>query len=81
MSKYSDELRAGRLRLDSRKGQHIFSSPQRQDRFGGPPGLLSIGYRGLFPRVKRPGREANRSPPNSEFKNGGANSPLLHTSS
>jgi hypothetical protein len=28
----------------------IFYIPRRPDRFWGPPSLLSIGYRGLFPR-------------------------------
>jgi len=32
--------------------------------------LLSTGYRGLLPGVKRPGREADHSPPyGDEFKN------------
>jgi hypothetical protein len=44
----------------------IFSSPNRSDRLWGPPNLLSNGYRGtLSPGVKRPGREADRSPPTS----------------
>jgi hypothetical protein len=34
------------------------------------PSLLSNGYQGLFPGVKRPGREADHSPPSSvEVKN------------
>jgi hypothetical protein len=35
----------------------------------------------LSPGVKRPGREADHSPPSSDVKNGGALPPLLHTSS
>jgi hypothetical protein len=42
-------------------GSRIFSSPCRPDRLWGPPNLLSIGYWG----VKRPGREADTSPPTS----------------
>jgi hypothetical protein len=37
----------------------IFSSPRRSDRLWGPPNFLSNGYRW----VKRPGREADHSPP------------------
>jgi hypothetical protein len=36
----------------------------------------------VFPGVKRPGREADRSPPSSaEVKNGGSMPPLPHTPS
>jgi ribosomal protein L37E len=37
-----------RVRVPS--GSRIFSSPRRPDRLWGPLGLLSNGYRGLFPR-------------------------------
>jgi hypothetical protein len=39
----------------------IFYSPRRPDRLGGPPNLLGALSQGL----KRPGREADRSPPSS----------------
>jgi len=41
------------------KVEIFFSSPPLcPDRLWGPPSLLFDGYRGFFPRVKRPGREA-----------------------
>jgi hypothetical protein len=46
----------------------IFSSPHRPDQLWGPPNLLSNGYSGggaLSPGVKRPGHEADHSPPTS----------------
>jgi hypothetical protein len=47
-------------------GSGIFSPPRRPDRLWGPPNLLFNGYRGaLSPGVKRPGREADHSPPAS----------------
>jgi hypothetical protein len=48
------------------RGWELFSSPQRSDRFWGPPSLLSNGYQQLFPwGVKRPGLEADHSLPSS----------------
>jgi hypothetical protein len=41
----------------------IFASPYRPDRLWGLPNLLYIGYRELFPGDKRPGHEADHSPP------------------
>jgi hypothetical protein len=53
------------------RGWNYFSSPPRPDRLWGPPNLLSNGYQRLFLwGVKRPGREADHSPPSSaEDKN------------
>jgi hypothetical protein len=47
-------------------GSRILYSPRRPDRLWGLPSFLSSGYRRLFPGgVKRPGREADNSPPTS----------------
>jgi hypothetical protein len=47
-------------------GSRIFSSLHHPDRFRNPPSLQSNGYWGNFPLgVKRPGREADNSPPTS----------------
>jgi hypothetical protein len=52
-------------------GARFFSSPRRSDMFWGPPSLLSNGYWGLLSRgIKRPGHDADHSPPTSvEVKN------------
>jgi hypothetical protein len=68
-------LRAGRPVFDSLQEQEILSSPQCPDRLWGPPS----GGEALPPGVKRPGREADHSPPSSaEFKSGGAIPLRLH---
>jgi hypothetical protein len=47
-------------------GSRAFSSPRRPDRLWSPPNLLSNGHRGFFLLgVKRPGHEADHSPPAS----------------
>jgi hypothetical protein len=48
----------------------FFSSLLRPDWLWGPPSLVSNGYQGaLTLRVKRPGLEADHSPPsNADFK-------------
>jgi hypothetical protein len=46
-------------------GSIIFPGRRRPNLLWGPPSLLSNGYRGLSPGVKRPGRESDHSPPTS----------------
>jgi hypothetical protein len=51
------------------RGWEFSSSPPRPQRLWGPPSLLSNGYQGaLSLGVKRPGREADYSPPSAEVK-------------
>jgi hypothetical protein len=52
------------------KSWEFFPSPPRPDRLWSPPSFLSSGYQGHSLGVKRPGREADHSPPSSaEVKN------------
>jgi hypothetical protein len=48
--------------FDFRQDQKMFSSPQSPDRLWGQPSLLSNGYGGFSPEVKRLGRKDNHSP-------------------
>jgi hypothetical protein len=52
-------------------GWEFHSSPPSPGRIWSPPSLLCNGYQRFFPyKVKRPGREADHSPPSSaEVKN------------
>jgi hypothetical protein len=43
----------------------IVFSPRRPYRLRGQPKLLYSGYQGLSPRIKRPGRKVDHSPPTS----------------
>jgi hypothetical protein len=43
----------------------IFTSPYLPDRLWRPPNFYTMGTGGTFPGVKRPGCEADRSPPAS----------------
>lgn len=47
----------------SRKGQEMFSPPQHPYRFRGIPSYPFNWFRGSSPKVKRPGREVDHSPP------------------
>jgi hypothetical protein len=61
LSRYSDSLRAGRVRGSNPGGGEIFRT--RPDRPWGPPRLLYNGYRVSFSGVKRPGRGASHPIP------------------
>jgi len=50
--------------------REFFFSLPRPDRLWGPPNLLSNGYQRFIPwGLKRPGREADNSPPSSASLN------------
>ena len=63
-SQYSDRDSSGMVRDPDPAGYNtFFFSPKRPDQFCCPRNLLSNGYWGTFPGVKRPGRDADYSPP------------------
>jgi hypothetical protein len=68
--RYSDWLRAEWPDLIPGRGWDFFSSLPRPDQNWGPPNLLSNWYRGSFSGLKRPGSEADHSPPfSARFEN------------
>jgi hypothetical protein len=78
-SRYGDGIRAERTGFDSQQGQFFTASRQA---LGSTQSLLQWVPEALSPAVKRPGREADHSPPSSvEVYNAGAMSPLSYTSS
>jgi hypothetical protein len=75
VSRYSNGLQARQPEFDSQQGHEIFYFPWRPDR-------LWASYTMGSGALKRPGYEADYSPPSSaEDKNGGAAYLLPHTSS
>jgi hypothetical protein len=56
-------LLAGRFQdSNSGKGECFLSSPKFPDRLWGPRSLVVSMYCPVSPRIKRPGREPNKSP-------------------
>jgi hypothetical protein len=81
-SRCSDGLQTGRPGFDSRHGKIFLVSTASRPVLGPihPPAQWVSGT--TSPGVKRPGREADHSPPfSAEVKNGGAIPPLPHMSS
>jgi hypothetical protein len=79
---YSDGLRAGLPGFDPWQGQEIFIFfiPSRPALGFTQPSIPWV-LEALPPRLKRTGSEADHSPQSTtEVKNGGAISPLTHTS-
>jgi hypothetical protein len=80
--RYSDRLRSGRLKFDSRQEQEIFLFSTASRPALGPTQSLIQWVPGIFPmRIKLPGREADHSAPSSaEVKNGWSCTSTPHTS-
>jgi hypothetical protein len=53
------------VRVQDPVGARFFSSICHPDWFWGPPSLLSNGYWGCFPGIKKPGSEDDHSSPTS----------------
>jgi hypothetical protein len=82
LSRYSDRLRVGRPRVRFPAGGKIFLFPIASRPALGPTQPIQWVPETIFPGVKRPGREADHSPPSgTEAKNCGATPLLPHTSS
>jgi hypothetical protein len=74
----SVSLRAGRPAFGSRQGEEFSLLLSTQTGSGAHPASYPMGTGGAVPGVKRPGREADHSPPSSaEVKNGETIPPLL----
>jgi hypothetical protein len=67
--RYGDWLRAGRSRVRIPVRKEGFSSSKRPYRLYGRPSNVFYVYRSSFLGVKRPGHEANHSPPSSAHRN------------
>jgi hypothetical protein len=81
LSRHSDGLRTGRPRFNSQQEQEncLYSVAQRQ--VLGPTQLpIQCVPGALSPVVNWPGREVDHSPPSCAEVNGGAVTPLRHTS-
>jgi hypothetical protein len=64
VAQYSDDYGLDdRGSIPDRGKKGYFFSPPRLDGFWGPSSFLARGYRGSFPGVKRPGREAGHLVP------------------
>ena len=65
--------------FEFRQGQESLRPPTRPDQFWGTPSVIFNGHRGPSPGVKRPGPEADHSPPSRvEFNNKWIYTSTLH---